>query len=364
MRTVWVELGEGAYPVEIGHGLLGRAGELLGPHLTGSKLLLVSDSQVAPLYMERAAAGLAGERCIVEPLVVPAGEGSKNLANFGLLLEALAARRFERGDAVVALGGGMISDLAGFAAASYHRGIAFAILPTTLLAMADASIGGKVAINLSQGKNLAGAFHQPKAVIADLETLRTLSTAQLIEGLAEIVKIGILYDAELFASIERDQASLLIPKLELFPAVVARAVELKARVVARDEREAGARVLLNLGHTFAHGLEAAGGYRRPTHGEAVLLGLIAAARLARNLDLLAERDQSRIELLAASLVHRCRPPAIDLERAAQAMLFDKKTAGGKLRFVLPRAIGRAEIRSDVPRSLASEALHSLQSLWS
>jgi len=182
--------------------------------------------------------------------------------------------------------------------------------------------------------------------------------------LAEIVKIGILYDAELFASIERDQASLLIPKLELFPAVVARAVELKARVVARDEREAGARVLLNLGHTFAHGLEAAGGYRRPTHGEAVLLGLIAAARLARSLDLLAERDQSRIELLAASLVRRCQLPAIDLERAAQAMLFDKKTAGGKLRFVLPRVIGRAEIRSDVPRSLASEALHSLRSLWS
>ena len=360
MRTVLVELGARSYPVHIGRALLERAGELLKPHLADSRLLLVSDSQVAPLYLERAAAGLRRGGFAVEETVIAAGEASKALAGYGLLLERLAAGGFERRDAVVALGGGMVSDLAGFAAATYHRGIALAILPTTLLAMADASIGGKVAVNLPQGKNQVGAFHQPRAVIADLETLQTLSVEQIAAGLAEIIKVAILFDADLFAAIERSRRELLAPELELYPHLLVRAVGLKAAVVARDERETGERALLNLGHTFAHGLEAAGNWTRLSHGAAVLLGLIAAARLAHSLGLLKPADQDRIERLATALLSVCHPGAIDFARAETAMTADKKAEFGRLRFILPHAIGRAEVHADVPAAAARETLQSLQ----
>jgi 3-dehydroquinate synthase len=361
VKSVRVELAGAAYTVAVGRGLIDRAGALLHADLPAGRVLLVSDVQVAGLYFERAAAALRAAGYAVESTVVPAGEQSKSLASYGRLLETMARARLDRADAVVALGGGVVSDLTGFAAATYRRGLAWAVLPTTLVAMVDAGIGGKTAINLPQGKNLVGCFHQPRAVVCDLDLLRTLPAEQWIEGLAEVAKIAILLDPDLFARLEAEPERGLAGDLDYLEPIAVRAAELKAAVVARDPQEAGERALLNLGHTFAHGLEAARG-PRPAHGIAVLLGLIAAARLARALEALSMDDARRIEALAGAWLRRVPLPPLDLERAWEAMGSDKKTVAGRMRLVVPRAIGRAELRSDVAADAARAALDSLAEL--
>jgi 3-dehydroquinate synthase len=353
-RELHVELGTRSYPIRIGPGLLGSD---WARSLRGQDVLVVTDANVAPLYLARVRRALDGRR--VAHHVLPPGEAEKTLARFGELMQALAALRASRDAAIVALGGGVVGDLAGFAAACWMRGIAFVQLPTTLLAMVDSSVGGKTAVDLPQGKNLVGAFHQPAAVIADTDTLATLPPRELRAGLAEVVKYGAIRDPAFFAWLERH----VEPLLARDPAALAEAVERscrhKAAIVARDEYEQGERALLNFGHTFGHALETASGYGELLHGEAVAIGMVMAARLAAALGHAPPEDAERLAHLLARLGLPLFPRGpVDPQQLLDLMRLDKKTVSGKLRLILWRGLGRAEAMSgvadaDILRILAS-----------
>jgi 3-dehydroquinate synthase len=310
-------------------------------------VLVVSDGNVAPLYLAQVTAALADRR--VATLVLPPGEQEKTLARFGEAIEALAALRASRDATVVALGGGVVGDLAGFAAACWMRGVAFVQLPTTLLAMVDSSVGGKTAVDLPQGKNLIGAFHQPSAVVADTDTLRTLPPRELRAGLAEVVKYGAIRDEPFFAWIEQHHAALLAQDADALGEAIERCCRHKAGIVARDETEQGERALLNFGHTFGHALETAGGYDSLLHGEAVAIGMCSAARLSTRIGLAPAEDSRRLVDLLSRLQLPCaRPAGHDGVALLELMRLDKKSLSGQLRLVLWRGIGRAELRADVP----------------
>jgi 3-dehydroquinate synthase len=287
---------------------------------------------------------------------VPPGESQKTLRRLGWLLEQMQAAGLDRSSAVVALGGGVIGDLAGFAAAVYMRGIPYVQTPTTLLAQVDSSIGGKVGVDLPQGKNLAGAFHQPAAVFADLDTLRTLPAREFRQGLAEVVKHAIIADARFFEYLEARRVPLLRRDPAVLLHVVRRSCQIKAAVVSRDEREAGERALLNYGHTFAHALETWGGYRKYRHGDAVAVGMVAAAKLSERRGWLRSDELARIRALLAAM----RLPIAASEAPPQELLAimaaDKKARGGRLRFVLPRVVGAAAIADDVQPEEIVQAL--------
>jgi 3-dehydroquinate synthase len=344
-----VPLGDRSYPIHIGDGLLGDAA-LLAAVLPARRVAVVTNDIVGPLYLPRLQAtwAAAGATPLLE-IVLPDGERHKTLPTVSRILDTLVANRFARDDLVVALGGGVVGDMAGFAAACYQRGIGFVQMPTTLLAQVDSSVGGKTGVNHPGGKNLIGAFHQPKAVIADTATLATLPPRELRAGLAEVVKHALICDAAFFSWLEANADALLA----LDPAALAHAVHrcctIKAGVVSRDERETGERALLNLGHTFGHAIEQVTGFGPWLHGEAVGVGLAMAAGMSQRAGWLPAADAARLDALLARLGLRTEARgAVTPQAARAAMQLDKKVQGGRVRLVLLKGIGQAFVTADWP----------------
>jgi 3-dehydroquinate synthase len=346
MSVITVDCGLDArsYPIWIGRGLLADAARWRGA-IRGRHVLVVSNETIAPLYLERLRAGLDG--LTHASLILPDGETHKTLASSARVFEALATLGASRDACVLALGGGVIGDLAGFAAACWMRGIDFLQFPTTLLAMVDSSVGGKTGINLAAGKNLVGAFHQPRAVVIDIDTLATLPLREYRAGLAEVVKYGAIGDVDFFAWLEQHVAALNVRENAAVAAAITSSCRNKAGVVARDEHEHGERALLNFGHTFAHALETETGYGSLLHGEAVAIGMLLAARLSANLGLAPRADTDRLAALLAALGLPLTPPACDPDRLLALMQLDKKNLSGRLRLILWRGIGAAEVVADV-----------------
>ena len=338
VRTLEVALGERSYPIHIGSGLLDD-GSLLRSGLGTGRAFIVTNDVVAPLYLERLRVALGGEAACA---IVPDGERHKTLEQAARIFDALVAVRCGRDTTVVALGGGVVGDLAGFTAACYQRGVAWIQVPTTLLAQVDASVGGKTAVNHPAGKNLIGAFHQPRAVLCDTTTLRTLDARQFRAGLAEVIKHAIIADRDFFNWLEANMAALLHREDGPLAEAVERSCTIKARVVALDEREeSGQRALLNLGHTFGHAIEVATGFDAWLHGEAVAAGLVLAARFSERAGVLDPSDTARITSLVRAAGLPVAPPPIDPEQFVDHMQRDKKVRAGKLNLVLPESIGRA-----------------------
>lgn len=341
MQTLTVELGDRSYPIYIGAGLLGRP-ELLAGHIGARQALVVTNETVAPLYLDRVRAAL-GE-CRHGVVVLPDGEEYKTMATLMQVFDALLGGRFDRGVTLIALGGGVIGDITGFAAACYQRGVPFIQIPTTLLAQVDSSVGGKTGVNHPLGKNMIGAFHQPRCVIADTEVLNTLNDRELRAGIAEVIKYGLICDREFFHWLEQniDRLSARDPQALAF--AIERSCRDKARIVAADEKEGGVRALLNLGHTFGHAIETGLGYGAWLHGEAVAAGMCAAADLSVRQGLLAPADAERVVALVARAGLPVRLPGdISTSRFLELMAVDKKVQAGKLRLILLEAIGAAVV---------------------
>lgn len=343
-----------SYPVLVERGLLDSLGERMNKAGMSGSAYIISDTHVLPLYGERAAASLRSAGFHVYSLAVPAGESSKSMEVAGRIYDFLVKHRAERGHSIVALGGGVVGDLAGFVAATFLRGMPFVQVPTSLMAMVDSSIGGKVAINHPEGKNLIGAFYQPRLVVADVETLSTLPKRELTSGWAEVIKHGLIRDASLCQFLEQNAAQLVRLENPATTEAIKRSAAIKAAIVSEDEKETGLRTILNYGHTIAHGLEAATGYEQMLHGEAVSIGMAGAARIAERLGLLdsnaAERQHSL--LLKFSLPVPC--PDVALETVLKAIELDKKVQKKAIRWVLLENIGRAVVRGDVPEAMVRE----------
>jgi 3-dehydroquinate synthase len=353
METLGVALGERSYPIHIGRGLLERA-ELYRPYLGGGSAAIVTNEVVAPLYLSRVREALKGTR--VTEIVVSDGEQSKSWKVLESVFDALLAARCGRDTLLIALGGGVTGDLAGFAAAVYQRGMPFLQVPTTLLAQVDSSVGGKTAINHARGKNMIGAFHQPRAVIADVATLDTLPDRELRAGLAEVVKHALALDRPFVEWLEATMPKLLRRDQESLVHAITRCCELKARIVAADERESGVRALLNFGHTFGHAIEAGSGYGAWLHGEAIAAGMVMAAELSSGLDLIGKAEVGRVRNLIKAAGLPVAGPALAPERLMELMAGDKKAAQGKLRFVVLEALGRAAVRGGVDDERVRQAI--------
>ena len=354
MHTLSLELGTRGYPIRIGPGILGNPQSYAIAR--GRACRVVTDRNVAAHYLEpvRIALGLEAAHC----LVLPAGEAQKTFDNAGRVLDWLLESGLPRDGVVVALGGGVIGDLAGFAASICHRGVDFIQVPTTLLAQVDSSVGGKTGVNHPRGKNLIGAFHQPRIVVADLDTLRTLPRRELLAGIAEVIKYGLLGDAEFFGQLEASIDPLLGLDPATLAAVVGHCCRMKTRIVAQDEREAGNRALLNLGHTFGHAVEAHVGYEGWLHGEAVAVGLCMAADLSRRLGWLSVVEAARAQALVARTGLPTRPPkGLAPARFLELMGHDKKVKAGKLRLVLLKSLGHAVLTADFEPQLQETLEH-------
>ena len=354
MQTLTVDLGERSYPIYIGTGLLDQP-QLLSPHIPGRQVLVVSNETVAPLYLERLLKSLAGFQ--VETVILPDGEQYKTLDTVDRIYTALLEHRFDRSCTLIALGGGVVGDITGFAAATYQRGVHFIQVPTTLLAQVDSSVGGKTGVNHPLGKNMIGAFHQPRCVIADTETLNTLDDRQLSAGISEVIKYGLIRDAGFFDWLERHTPDLLARDPQRLAWAIERSCRNKAEVVAADERESGQRALLNLGHTFGHAIEAAMGYGAWLHGEAVGTGMLMAADLSRRMGWIDDDELARIRAITALArlpVHT--PPALDADEFLKWMAVDKKVQAGRLRLVLLKAIGESVLSDDYDADKLRETL--------
>ncbi len=352
-----VALDQHSYPIHIGPGLLDHTA-LWRDHLRGVHVLLVSDTNVAPLYAQRLHAGLDGRHW--STLILPAGEPAKTLANVQQVYEALSALGANRDACVIALGGGVIGDLSGFAAASWMRGIDFLPIPTTLLAMVDASVGGKTGVNLPSGKNLVGAFHQPCGVLIDTDTLATLPEREYRAGLAEVVKYGAIFATDFMDWLAKHSPALQARDPQALTEAIARSCRFKAAIVAQDPTEQGQRALLNFGHSFAHALETASGYGHLLHGEAVAIGMLQAARLSTRLGLARLEDEQRLgRLLAALHLPLQPPPGLNAETLLQHMRLDKKNQRGKLRLILWRGVGQVEIVANVEPAAILQTLDDL-----
>lgn len=349
-----VDLGERSYPLLIGPGLLGRP-ELLRDWVAGSEVFVVTNETVAPLFLDRVLAAFDGLR--VDHLVLPDGEHHKTLATLERVIDALLAARHSRRTTLVALGGGVIGDLTGFSAACYQRGVDFIQIPTTLLAQVDSSIGGKTAVNHPRGKNMIGAFHQPRGVLIDTDVLAGLPDRELSAGLAEVVKYGCLADAGFLDWLEAAMDGLRARDPQALRRAIRRSCEIKAEVVAADEREGGVRALLNLGHTFGHAIETHSGYGRWLHGEAVGAGMVMAADLSWRLGALTASDAGRVRAIVAAAGLPVAPPAdLDPQRFMDLMAVDKKVVDGRLRLVLLEALGRAVVSDDFAPELLQQTL--------
>lgn len=342
MQSLKVELGSRSYPINVGPGLLDRA-ELIVPHLQRRKVLVVTNTTVAPLYLDRVVHALqrAGITCLSCEL--PDGEQYKDWVTLNQIFDALLSNRCERGTTLIALGGGVIGDMGGFAAACYQRGMPFIQIPTTLLSQVDSSVGGKTAINHPLGKNMIGAFYQPKLVLADTDTLATLPDRELSAGLAEVIKYGLIRDLPFLDWLENNLERLLAREQDALIHAIHRSCTNKAEVVAADERETGERALLNLGHTFGHAIETGLGYGEWLHGEAVAAGTMMAAELSAAMGLIAEADVQRIERLLLRAKLPVAGASMPVERYLDLMRHDKKVDDGRLRLVLLESVGRAFI---------------------
>jgi len=344
MEILNVELGDRSYPIYIGQGLLQKA-DLLIPHIHGDSALIVSNETVAPLYMQRVATHLS--KLKYGDTILPDGEIYKNLDGLNQIFSALLEQRHNRQTTLIALGGGVVGDMTGFAAASYQRGVAFIQIPTTLLAQVDSSVGGKTGVNHTLGKNMIGAFYQPQCVIIDTDTLDTLDDRQLQAGLAEIIKYGLIIDAEFFIWLEEHLDALLARDKAALAYAIRRSCEIKAAVVAADEREKGQRALLNLGHTFGHAIETATGYGHWLHGEAVGCGMLMAADLSRRMGWLTTEGLQRTRRLIERSHLPVNPPVdMKADQFLERMAVDKKVFNGQLRLILLKSIGNAVVSSD------------------
>jgi 3-dehydroquinate synthase len=354
MKTLNVELGKRSYPIHIGCGLLRRP-ELLKPCILGSRVLVVTNTTVGPLYLDAVLQQLAPWNPV--KVVLPDGEVYKTLDVLNNIFTALLENRCDRKTTLIALGGGVVGDMTGFAAAAYQRGVPFVQIPTTLLAQVDSSVGGKTGVNHPLGKNMIGAFHQPQCVIIDTDTLATLPDKELSAGLAEVIKYGLIGDPDFFPWLEQNLDKLLQRDSQALAYAIERSCADKAKVVAADERETGSRALLNLGHTFGHAIETGTGYGAWLHGEAVAAGMCMAANLSRRLGWLTPDEFSRIE----TLIRRARlptraPQTLSVAQLRELMSVDKKVEAGKLRLVLPKGLGHAVITQDFPPTLLNETL--------
>jgi len=350
-RTITVELGDRSYPIVIGRDLLGGNFDL-APHLAGNDCLVVSNETVAPLYLDKLLSNLS--TCSIESLSLPDGESFKTVETASLVLDKLVSSRANRDTTVIALGGGVVGDITGFAAACYMRGVAFIQVPTTLLAQVDSSVGGKTGVNHPQGKNLIGAFHQPNIVLIDTATLETLPDRELKAGLAEVIKYGAIADVAFFDWLEQNMPALLNKDPAGLAHAIGRSCELKAEVVAEDEREAGRRAILNFGHTFGHAIEHCQGYGEWLHGEAVAAGMVMAAELS-GLDTV-ELGRLRSVIEAAGLP--TGPPTVGAQTMLGAMGMDKKVVQKQLRFVLLNALGEATVTSDYDEARLQQILEA------
>jgi len=353
VQTVQVDVGHSRYPITIGSGLLTKR-ELLDAQIPGRDLMVVTNTTVAPLYLP-ALRTVLGERRVAE-CVLPDGEQHKTLQTAGRVFDALVENKLNRDATVLALGGGVVGDIAGFCAACYQRGIGYVQIPTTLLAQVDSSVGGKTGVNHSGGKNLIGAFHQPLAVIADTDTLATLPDRELSAGVAELIKYGCVSDPMLFDWLELNVGKLLARDAAALAYAIAQSCQIKANVVAQDEREQGLRAILNFGHTFGHAIEAATAYETYLHGEAVALGMLIAVDLSCRLGMIDAAVKARLHDLVARAGLPTDAPTVGAARALALMQMDKKVLSGKLRLVLLEKLGSAIVTSTYPQSALDAAL--------
>ncbi|NOR43219.1 MAG: 3-dehydroquinate synthase [Gammaproteobacteria bacterium] len=344
MTTLTVDLGERSYPIYIKNSLLGQT-ELLKQHIAGNSALIVTNETVAPLYLEKTQSMLSGLKH--QAVILPDGEKYKNLEVLNQIYDGLLRNRFDRNTTVIALGGGVIGDMAGFAAASYQRGVHLIQIPTTLLSQVDSSVGGKTGVNHALGKNMIGAFYQPKAVIADTDTLDTLPDRELSAGIAEIIKYGLICNAEFFSWLEQNMPALLKRDKKALSYAIEVSCQTKAEVVAADERESGKRALLNLGHTFGHAIENGMGYGEWLHGEAVGAGMCMAAVMSNQMGWLSDKEtQQTIQLIEQAKLPSKAPESMSAEQFLDLMSVDKKVLDGVLRLILMKGIGKSLVTSD------------------
>jgi len=356
MQTVRIALGERSYDIHVGAGLIGQP-ELITRALPHPRVAVVTNATVGPLYLEPLGAALRATGVDVVPIILPDGELHKNWTTLQLVFDALLAKRCDRQTTIVALGGGVVGDIAGFAAATYQRGVPFIQVPTTLLAQVDSSVGGKTGINHPLGKNMIGAFHQPLAVLADTDTLATLPVRELRAGIAEIIKHGVIRDAAFFAWLEASMDALLARDHAALAHAVHRSIQIKAEVVALDERETGPRALLNFGHTFGHAIEAGLGYGDWLHGEAVAAGMIMAADLSRRLGRVDATTCDRLRALVSRAgLPVAPPPGLAPARLRELMSVDKKVRAGRIRLILLESLGAATVVGDAPEDALRETL--------
>jgi 3-dehydroquinate synthase len=354
-RTLTVDLADRAYPIFIGSDLIGDSA-LYRPHIHGTQVMIVSNETVAPLYLERVEAALSAYR--VASVILPDGEQYKTLGVLDRVYTALLQNRFDRRCTLLALGGGVVGDMTGFAAASYQRGVDFIQVPTTLLSQVDSSVGGKTGVNHPLGKNMIGSFHQPRCVIIDIATLDSLPDRELSAGLAEVIKYGLINDPEFFTWLEQNMARLVARDRDALSYAIERSCSDKAAVVAADERESGQRALLNLGHTFGHAIETGMGYGTWLHGEAVGAGMCMAAAMSAKLGWLSDQQVRRVDRLVAAAGLPVRPPdQVSPERFLELMAVDKKVMNGQLRLVLLQDIGKSVISADFDPEALRNTLH-------
>jgi len=357
MTTLKVDLGPHSYPIFIGEGILAKLGEMLKLYNLSEQVLVITDDRIHQLHGQRMRDSLNGQVKKFDTIVLPEGESTKSLTNVEKIITRMLELGCDRGTALLAFGGGVIGDLAGFAAAIYKRGVPLVQAPTTLLAQVDASIGGKTGVNHPLGKNMIGTFYQPKLVWSDLALLQTLPRKEIICGLGEIIKYGVIRDPALFALVEQNLENILALELSLLDKIVTRCCEIKAQIVSADEKERGLRMILNFGHTIGHALEAALEYTI-THGEAVLLGMLAESKMALDSGKLPEEDFYRIRKLITRL--DVRPPNdLEGERLIKILASDKKVVAGQLRVVLPNKIGEVEVVAGLKEHLVRDGVQYL-----
>ncbi len=355
MKTVEVSLGERSYPIHVGESLLQQP-DLMLPYLGSGRAVVVANETVSPLYSEQTKQLLGAQ--FAEEIVLPDGEEYKHLNTVSLIYDRLMAGKYDRNTTLVALGGGVVGDITGFAAATYQRGVNFIQIPTTLLAQVDSSVGGKTGVNHAAGKNMIGAFYQPRCVLIDTQVLKTLPQREVLAGLAEVVKYGLIGDKDFFNWLEANHKAVLALSNRELTEVITRCCQFKADIVARDEREGGIRVLLNLGHTFGHAIETASGYGELLHGETVAMGMVMAADLSCRMEWIDAGVAAHVRYVLEQKFNMPVIPPADIteEQYLNLMASDKKVDEGRIRFILLRSIGAAEITADVDKALLSETL--------
>ena len=352
MRTLNVDLGARSYPIHIGAGLLAQP-DLIVSRLRQKRAAIITNTTIRELYLEPLMSGLAVSGVHAIPVIIPDGEVHKNWETLNTIFDALMKNRCERATTIIALGGGVVGDIAGFAAAVYQRGVPFLQVPTTLLAQVDSAVGGKTAINHPSGKNMIGAFYQPRSVIADTDTLKTLPERELAAGLAEVIKYGLIRDRDFFEWIDTHVEQLVAREPEALAYAIENSCRNKAEVVALDERESGLRAYLNFGHTFGHAIEAGTGFGTWLHGEAVAAGMLLAARLSERMGHITAKDVERVRSLLSRAGLPLQAPDLGRERYLELMGHDKKAEGGRLRFILLRKIGAAFVSEAHEAALAA-----------